>query len=127
MSTHRGSVIVAILALAGGGCSVTGTWRVQSVDPPSARTEFPLHHVTFGDEGTYSDKPQPGEEGEPNVGQYSWNPAFYTLHLTPRGSTTQFYRGYIRIDRKLVVTRTGKGPRLRAVLVRETAQAEPAP
>jgi len=126
MSIRGESAIVAVLALASGGCSVTGTWRVQSVDPPSARAEFPLHHVTFGDEGTYSDRPQPGEEGEPNVGQYSWNPAFLTLHLTPRGSTTQFYRGYIRMDRKLVVTRMDKGPKLRAVLVRESAPAEPA-
>ncbi|MBN1511388.1 MAG: hypothetical protein JXB13_05190 [Phycisphaerae bacterium] len=127
MSMRRGSAIAAVLALANGGCSITGTWRVQSVDPPSTREEFPLHHVTFEDEGTYFDEPLPGEEGEPNVGQYSWNPAFYTLHLTPKGSTTQFYRGYIRMDRKLVVTRTGKGPKHRAILVRETAKVEPAP
>ncbi len=127
MSGHGGLPIITILLLTVGGCSIAGTWQVQSIDPPSAREEFPLHRVTFDDEGTYSDQPLPDQEGEPTVGQYSWNPAFFTLHLTPRGSTTRFYRGYIRMDRKFVVTRTGKGPKLRAVLVRQRTPARPAP
>jgi hypothetical protein len=127
MYSHGRRGVVAALALLGSGCSITGAWRVESVEPESARAAFPLHRVTFHEDGTYADEPTGEGEGEPTIGQYSWNPAFYTLHLTPQGTTTQFYTGYMQMDGKLILDRTGAGPEVRATLAREPVEdpAEP--
>ena len=99
------SLLVA-LALVFTGCSITGSWKRVRVDPPGV--PFPVEHVTFGADRSYT--ASWSHEGSPrtSTGMFDWNGMRLDIHQS--GMQPRSYRARRRLDGKLeLIYGQGKG------------------
>jgi hypothetical protein len=82
--------LVFLLALVSGGCAtnLSGTWKTVNVDPPGA--PFPLHQVTFDEEGRYTASAMQDGEKHTSVGTYRQGLTF--LEVRQDGRLPRNYR-----------------------------------
>ena len=69
-----------VCAVALSGCSLTGSWKTVSVDPPGA--PFPVTTLTFDRDGTYSTSWTQGGRSTGSAGRYEWNGREYTTLMS---------------------------------------------
>ena len=82
------------------GCSVTGSWKRVSVDPPGV--PFPIDTLTFDANKNYT--ASWSEKGSPRTssGIFTWNGS--TLKIQQFGKQPRTYRARRRFDGKLELT-----------------------
>ncbi len=96
------------------GCSVTGSWKRVSVDPPGV--PFPIDTVTFEANKNYT--ASWSEKGSPRTssGIFTWNGS--TLKIQQFGSQPRTYRARRRFDGKLELTYEKGNAKATAILER---------
>jgi hypothetical protein len=111
---------VLVLAPALTGCSIVGTWQVDSFSPADATDMVPFHSITFDEGGTYNSTTS---DGASTIGDYTWNGS--TLGLTPKNGTTSSYAGALRLDGKFQLYPDGPMTTRYAVLKKHEAEVKP--
>lgn len=117
--SHRAVAIWLPVALAPvfSGCSITGSWRRVSVDPPGV--PFPVELVTFGADRTYT--ASWSQEGSPrtSTGMFDWNGMTLNIHQT--GMQPRSYHARRRLDGKLELI-YGQGKKAVTAVLERTNQ-----
>ncbi len=112
--------LVLVLAPALTGCSIVGTWQVDSFSPKDATDLVPFESITFDEGGTYNSTTA---DGASMLGDYSWDGS--TLGLTPKNGTTTSYAGALRLDGKFQLYPDGPMTTRYVVLKKPEAEVEP--
>ena len=102
------------LALTTVGCSLAGSWRTVSLDPPGA--PFPVDTITLDRDNNYTATWTWDGARRTTTGRYKWNGS--TLEVAPPGSLPRKYGARLRADGKLVMTYMHGDAKLTATLER---------
>ena len=82
------------------GCSIAGTWRTVSVDPPGA--SFPVDTITFDQNHNYTATWAQAGKSRTTLGQYRWNGS--RLEVVRPGNQAQTYKASVGLDGRLTMT-----------------------
>ena len=111
-------IATTLIALGGavalGGCSIAGSWRVVSTEPPGA--PFPVAVLTLDPNNTYTATGSNDARPRTTTGQYRWNGS--RLDVLETGKVPRSYQARRRFDGSLVLTYEERGARVSATLVR---------
>lgn len=113
----RWQACLTMLALVG-GCSVTGTWKRVTTDPPDA--PFPVEDLLLDADGAYS--AQWEYEGRKCRSQGTYEFRGGELIIAQNGSMPRAYGARVRLDGKLELTLAVNGDSVKAVLERQRPQ-----
>ena len=82
--------MIACVALAGlTGCGINGKWKLDSIDPASARGHFRLAAVTLNSDGTYVAESEYDGKKETSHGKYEYKDD--TLTFKPEKGESRTY------------------------------------
>jgi len=110
---------LAVISLVG-GCSVTGTWKRVTTDPPNA--PFPVDDLLLDAEGNYSAQWEHEGSKRASYGTYEFRGG--ELIIAQAGSMPRAYGARVRLDGKLELTYTVYGDSIKAVLERQQPPKE---
>ncbi len=108
------SVALSGLIVALCGCSITGSWRIVSTDPPDA--PFPVEVLTFDPDNNYTATGPEGARPRTSTGQYQLKGS--KLEILEGGRMPRVYRARRKGDTTLVLTYEEQGDRVTATFVR---------
>ena len=113
---RRASVILTSFTCAIGmaGCSIAGSWRVVSTNPPGA--PFPAQVVTFDRNNSYTATGPEEDGGVTSTGQYRFN--WFNLDILEPGNMPRTYRARRQLNGALVLTYEQRGAKVSATLVK---------
>ncbi|MGD2110959.1 MAG: hypothetical protein PVI86_16405 [Phycisphaerae bacterium] len=95
-------------------CSIAGSWRVVSTDPPEA--PFPVEVVTFDPQHNYTATSSKTLKRGGSTGKYRWNG--FRLEIAESGKSPRTYKARRQPDGTLVLTYEENGIGVSATLVR---------
>lgn len=111
------SVLIGVSLLLCVGCSISGTWKTVSVEPPDMADKFMFSRVTFGEDGTYTATAKYEGQESTSTGKYEWSGT--ELDVDPDDGDPREYDGYLRMDGKLVLKHEHEGESMTAILQKE--------
>lgn len=111
--------LMAMISLVG-GCSVTGTWKRVTTDPPNAL--FPVDDLLLDRDGNYNARWEHEGRKYGSYGTYEFRGG--ELIVAQAGSMPRAYGARIRLDGKLELTVSVNGDSVRAVLERQQPPKE---
>lgn len=118
LNCHLRRMATALAMLAGAlalsGCSIAGSWRVVSIDPPGA--PFPVQVLTLDPNNNYTATGPEHAKPCTTTGQYRFNGS--RLEVVEGGRMPRTYGARRQMDGSLVLTYEERGVRVRATLVR---------
>ncbi len=118
--THlRWPAWLAVIALVG-GCSVTGTWKRVTTDPPNA--PFPVDDLLLDSDGNYTARWEYQGRSCGSYGTYEFRGG--ELIVTQTGAMPRTYGARVRFDGKLELTYTVNEDSIKAVLERQILPKE---
>jgi hypothetical protein len=92
--------IAFTLTVAAAGCSVAGSWRTVSVEPPEA--EFPIERLSLDKQSNFTATGPIHHATRTRVGPYRL--AWRTLTLMPADGPAEEYQCGLRLDGRLSLT-----------------------
>jgi len=96
------------------GCSITGSWRMVSTDPPEV--PFPVEVLTFDPDNNYTATGPKGATPRTTTGQYQLRGS--KLEILEAGKMPRVYRARRTGDNTLFLTYEEQGARATATFVR---------
>ena len=112
----RGLWLLSIIGWVGvdAGCSLAGSWRIVSVDPPGM--PFPVDTVTFDRNQNYTATRRHEGKTHTSTGQFHWDG--FTLDVMQPGTVPRTYGARLRLDGNLVLTNRQGETKAVAILTR---------
>ncbi len=101
-------------ALATAGCSIAGSWRTVSTEPPGVT--FPINTLTLDGDGNYTATWIVKDETRTDTGFYRWDG--FTLDVEQAGSMPRSYGARLRLNGNLLLTHRQGNARAVATLVK---------
>ena len=98
------------------GCSIEGTWKTVSIEPPQYAEKFTLATVTF-DEGMYTGTVKCQGQEITSTGEYIWNGT--SLKIIPTDGDPREYQGCLWWGKKLELNCDYKGEKLTGVMQKQ--------
>ncbi len=97
---HRAWIVAGAIGFSVGGCSVAGSWKTDTIDPPGV--PFPVDTLTLSPDSQYTASWQEKGRQRTSTGQYRWTGS--KLEIIEAGRTARTYRGKLRLDGRLELT-----------------------
>ena len=97
---RRAWIVAGAFGFAIGGCSVAGSWKTDTIEPPGV--PFPVEMLTLSPDSQYTASWQENGRRRTSTGQYRWTGS--ELEIIEGGRTARTYQGKLRLDGRLVLT-----------------------
>lgn len=95
-------------------CTIAGSWKTVSVDPPGA--SVPVDSITFDKSHNYTASWQQAGKSRTTLGEYRWNG--FRLNVVRPGNQPETYGARIGLDGKLTLTYGTGASKIKTVLER---------
>lgn len=104
-----------IIILTVGGCSLTGSWKRVSVEPPGSY--FPIEFITFDKQNQYTATWKDKGRSRTSVGIYQGQR--FSLDVAKQDEPPRTYRIQKRLDGRLILIYETDGVKVSALLERD--------
>lgn len=108
------AVVSAVCLASLSGCTIAGTWKTVSVDPPGSG--FPVDTITLGRDKNYTLTWEQAGRFRTALGEYRWDG--FRLDLLWPGIAPQSYDASLGLDGTLTLTYGTGGSKISATLER---------